>query len=766
MLMSRRHESGPPKNERDGDEIELNFDKLFAMARRQFWVVVSLATIGLLIGLVYVLTAVPLYTARTHVMIDNRSMRALEDMSAMTAIGGDQTAIDSEVEVIRSEQIGMRVIERLELIDNPGFMNPPSGNLFSVAFGAVRSVVDPRNWFSSDDDAFQGDLAEAEQYIQRQALRRLQGNLEVRRVGRTFVLEIAYTSHNRRDAARIANGIANAYLTDQLDSRYEATQRAGVWMQERISELEQQARESDLAVQRFRSENDLVAAGGQLISEQQLSEVASQLTVARADTARARARYDRIRSIIDAGESDAIVGDALSQSVFNELRSRYLDANKRMSDLSERLGPDHVQVVNLRNEMRQFERLIFEELRRIAESYFSDYEVARSRERSLEESLEAATGTTALAQETLVQLRGLESRASTYRTLLDNFQQRFEESAQQQSFPITDARIISPASNPENPSHPRTTLSLALSLVLGGMIGVGVGLFREFSDRVFRTGAQVREELDTEFLGMLPRLDNLPDKRTSQSGASLLAEGHFAAPPIMRHTVDAPLSGYAESLRGAKVAADIALSDQNHKVIGVVSSLPGEGKSTTAANFANLLAKQGKRTLLIDADMRNPGLTRETASRVDKGLIEHLLNETPVEELILEEVDSGLHFLPCILRTRISHTSDLLASPTMRALLDRAGKIYDYVIVDLPPLNPVIDVRAAAASFDGFLFVIEWGKTARAVARTTLLTEQLVHNRCLGVVFNKVDKDKLMAYEDYGSKDYYYGRYTNYYQHG
>ena len=764
MLMSRRRESGPPRGERDDDEIELNFDKLFAMARRQFWVVVSAASIGLILGLVYVLTAVPLYTARTHVMIDNRSLRAIEDMAAMTAIGGDQTAIDSEVEVIRSEQIGVRVIERLGLDEDPRFMNPPSGNLFSVAIGGLRSAVDPRNWFVEDDAMSDMDLADADQERMRRALRHIQGNLEVRRVGRTFVLEIAYTSHDRREAARIANGIANAYLTDQLDSRYESTQRAGAWMQERITELEREARESDMAVQRFRAENDLIAAGGQLISEQQLSEVASQLTVARADTARARARYERIRSIIDAGDTDAIVGDALTQPVFNELRSRYLDANKRMSDLDERLGPDHIQVVNLRNEMRQFERLIFEELRRISQSYLSDYEVARSRERSLEESLEGATGTTALAQETLVQLRALESRAQTFRVLLDNFQQRFEESAQQQSFPITDARIISPASSPQAPSHPRKSLSLALSLVLGGMIGVGVGLFREYSDRVFRTGAQVREELDTEFLGMLPRLDNVVDKRTGQSDASLISEGRFAAPPIMRHTVDAPLSGYAESLRGAKVAADIALSDQDSKVIGIVSSLPGEGKSTTAANFANLLAKQGKKTLLIDADMRNPGLTRQAAPRVESGLIEHLLNGTPLEQILLEEVDSGVHFLPCILRTRISHTSDLLASPAMRALLKAASESYDYVIVDLPPLSPVVDVRAAATLFDGFLYVIEWGRTARAVAQTALLSESAVHERCLGAVLNKVDKDKLNAYESYGSKDYYYGRYSSYYQ--
>ncbi len=762
MLMSTGREKGASRGTPvdDDDGFDFNFDRLWAIARRQYPIFLLACALGLALGLVYVLTAVPLYTARTHIMVDNRPLRVVEDVSGVTGLGTDVAAIDSEVEVLRSEQIGLRVVERLRLYDEPTFLNPPGGNFFSAAFGLMRGYADPRSWFAPEGE----QIVVGEETRRRIALQRLQGSLQVRRLGRTYVLEVAYTSHDRGEAARLANAVANAYLTDQLDSRFESTRRAGDWLQQRIAELQKQTRESDLAIQRFRAENNLIVADGSLVSERQLSELSSQLILARAETAQARARYNRIQAIMDAGQTDAIVGEALDQAVFDSLRASYLEASRRAADLSDRLGPEHAQVLNLRNQMQEYERLIFEELRRIAQSYLSDYEVARSREEALQEGLDAGLGVTAKANEALVELRELESRAGTYRSLLDNFQRRFEEATQQQSFPITDARIITAASTPQFKSYPSSSRALAFYLMLGAAVGAGIGLLREYSDRAFRTGAQVREELEAEFLGMLPLIDGKDSDGASDDAAALLEQRRFAVPAIMRYSLDNPLSGFAETLRSAKVAADIALQDDNSRIIGVVSTLPGEGKSTTSINLAALLASQGKRTLLIDADMRNPGLTRNVAPLAERGLVDVLLHQTPFTDLLLEEVASGLHFLPCVIKTRISHTADLIASPAMKGLLREAARSYDYVIVDCPPLNPVVDVRAAAASFDGFVYVVEWGRTARAAVRNTLMGEAQVYERCLGVVLNKADKARLAAYEGEGSKDYYYSRYSSYYQ--
>jgi polysaccharide biosynthesis transport protein len=422
-----------------------------------------------------------------------------------------------------------------------------------------------------------------------------------------------------------------------------------------------------------------------------------------------------------------------------------------------------VQLVGLRAEMRSIERLIFEELGRIAESYQSDYEVARSREKSLSESLSGALGVTAEANDALVTLRELERQADTFRTLHRTFIARFEEATQKQSFPITEARIITRASPPQTPSQPNKNRILVVSFLFGATVGAGIGFLREKGDRAFRTGAQVRAELGTEFLGILPLLRPEQPLR-SDTGASQPEKGEFVSPPVMRFVLDNPLSGFTETLRAVKIAAEVALRDEPVRIIGVVSMLPGEGKSTTAKNFASLLAMQGCRTLLIDGDFRNPGLTRILSPKSEVGIVDVLLDDVPVSSALIVEKDSNLRFLPAVIKTRITHTADLLASPAMRALLQDASLAFDYIIVDLPPTGPVVDVRAAADLFSGFVFIIEWGKTARKAVRNTFEMESKLSERCLGVVLNKADDRRLGLYDDYGSEASYYGSYRDYYR--
>jgi succinoglycan biosynthesis transport protein ExoP len=755
MLMSvSRERSGVQVDDRPApQEIGFDLEKAKAVLRRQAVVVVICGLIGLAGGFAKALTEVPRYTASAHVLIDDRAARAADDSPALTSFIDTDAVVNSQAEVIRSEQVGLTAVEHLRLADTVS--EPVQDTSF---LGAVLARLDPRRW-----------LAPAASPVINRDARRLtaldmvRGGMKVRRVPRTYVLEIEFTSTSPEQAAQIANGIADAYLLNQLESKYDATRRASGWLRERIGELRKQSREADLAVERYRAENNLLATSGRLITEQQSSELSTQLIIARADTGRAKARLERIRAIIDSGDTNALVTEALDQAVFNDLRSKYLDRAKRITDLTQLLGPDHVQLVSLRTEMRSIENLIFEELRRIAESYQSDYEVARSREKSLSESLSGALGVTAEANDALVTLRELERQADIFRTLHRTFIARFEEATQKQSFPITEARIITRASPPQAPSQPNKNRILFVSLLFGATMGAGIGFLREKGDRAFRTGAQVRAELGTEFLGILPVLR--PERPARSDTASAKPEqGEFVSPPLLRFVLDNPLSGFTETLRAVKIAAEVALREEPVRIIGVVSMLPGEGKSTTAKNFASLLSMQGCRTLLIDGDFRNPGLTRTLSPRSEVGLVDVLLDDLPYSSALIVEKDSNLRFLPAVIKTRVTHTADLLASPAMRALLQDASVAFDYIIVDLPPTGPVVDVRAAADLFSGFVFVIEWGKTARKAVRNTFEMESKLSERCLGVVLNKADDRRLGLYNDYGSESSYYGSYRDYYQ--
>jgi succinoglycan biosynthesis transport protein ExoP len=359
-------------------------------------------------------------------------------------------------------------------------------------------------------------------------------------------------------------------------------------------------------------------------------------------------------------------------------------------------------------------------------------------------------------------LRELERESETYRTLYQTFMQRYQEAIQQQSFPVSEARVITAATPPESASYPKRGLILALSLVFGAMVGSGLGALREYRDRVFRVASHVRDELGLEFLGMLQAVD-APVTFKSEKGENQDPRQIHPTNSVQRYSIDHPLSSFSETLRSAKVAVDLALGDRRPKVVGVISVLPNEGKSTVAKNFASLLAHLGARTVLIDGDLRNPGLTRGIARQAEAGLLEAIRGDRSIRDLLLWEQDSGLFVLPAVIKKRVQHSSEILSSAGMHNVLTEFGKAFDYIIIDVPPLGPVVDVRAAASLFDAFIFVVEWGRTPRIMVQNILTSDNALFEKTVGVLFNKVNMQKVNLYESYGSKDYYYSRYSKYY---
>lgn len=741
-------------------EAGIDFDWFLGIAKRQWKIFVASVIAFIAIGLVFVMTAMPLYKAGASVLIDRANSEIVEQLSNIGGVIDDDASVLSQVELLKSRTILLRTVDMLKLDSDPVFMAADRG-IISSTRAFLRSLLDVSQWFVSREvtaeDLEKRRLAAAD---------RLRGNMEISRVGKTYVLSVEFTSPSAELSARVVNGIAEAYLVDKLDAKYEATRRASSWLQDRIAELRQSALESDLAVQKFRTANGLVSTGTQLVSDQQLAELNSALISAQADVATKTARYNRIQQIISDGQMDAIVTDVLASSISNDLRGKYLAAAKRADELTAMLGARHESVLKQKNEMNDYKRQMFEELGRIAESYKSDVDVAQAREETLRRAVMDATDVSAVANETKVQLRELEREAETYRNLYQSFLQKFQEAAQQQSFPVTEARVISSAVVPTVPAYPRKTLVLALFTILGGAVGSGLGMFREYRDRFFRTGEQIRRELGLEMLGLAPKLP--VSASTNESDA--VAVDHLPVHHVRRsggvsnYVLDHPMSSFAETMRSIKFAADLALPNTRCKIIGVVSTIPGEGKSTVAMNFAELLASHGAKTILIDADLRNPGATRAMGQHADKGLVEVLVEKQPLQDVLLINSRSGLAFLPAVMKRRLPHSSELLASAAMRNLLEKISATADYVVVDLPPLAPVVDARAMASNVDAFVYVTEWGRVSRRMVRQTLEAEPQVLEKCLGVVLNKVDLDRMRLYRVYGTSDYYYSSYSKYYR--
>ncbi len=721
------------------------------VVQRQWKIILGAVAATLLVGVLYLLTAVPLYTASTLVIIDGT--RNQDQMSANIAqLTFDSGAIDSQVEVLGSENVALRVVKALQLDKDPEFTSGTSGVIGMIVAGA-------RSWFASTDA-----LTEDEQEkLKRAALRKLKSNLQVTRIGRSYVLSIDYTSPNPKKAAAISNAYAEAYFSDQLQAKFDETKRASGWLQDRIEELKQQSVDSDMAVQRFMAGNGLIAADGKFVADQQLTEITTQLSQAHADSARAEARLEQINQAIKAGRIDASVGESLDNPVVNDLRTKFLTASKSEAELRQKLGPDHYQVLSLQKDMAQYERLIFDELQRVAQTYSADLEVARSKEKSLNESMGSLIGQKAISDEVMVQLRELQREAETYKNLYQTFLRRYHDAVQRMSFPSSEARTISAAAVPTTPSSPKTLIILALAAVAGLLSGGALGAFRENRDQAFRTSRQVREDLDLNLIGMMEII----------SGGNRSVE-HVATHPnkmagkktILNYATDNPLSPFAEVLRTAKVEADLAIKNKTCRVIGVLSALPNEGKTTTAKNLASVLASNGARTLLIDGDLRDPGLTRQVGQHASVGLLEVLNGEMEFANCLMTDEDTGLMFLPAVVKKRISNSAELLSSQAMETLLKQLEKYFEYIIVDLPPIGPVIDVRASARLFDGYLLVVIWGKTPRNLVKSLVAEDPLIYDRCFGVILNKTNKKRMRLYQNEDFKGYYYGSYGSYYLEG
>ncbi len=734
----------------------IDIDAALAIIRRQWRIVLAAIAVAGAIGLAFAATAVPVYSATATLLIDRNNSQIVEQLSTIGGVIEDEASILSQVEVLQSETIGLAVVDSLKLTENQEF-RATRASLLSSIFGTIRSLVNVSQWFSP---------AKKESVIDDGTLKRslsdqLLNGLSVKRIGRTYALELTYNSTSPVLAAQIVNAVASAYLLDKLNSKYEATRRASDWLSDRIAELRQRALDTDLAVQKFRAEHNLISTGNNsLLSDQQLAESNSALILAQSETAKARARVQRIEHILATDDVDGVVTDILDSSVANDLRKKYLESSKIEAEITRRLGSNHIQAVRLRNEMQEYRRLMFQEISRIAQSYKSDLEVSEAKEKSLAESVAKATDISNSASETQVQLRELQREAETYKNMYQTFLQRYQEAMQQQSFPVTEARVISKAMPPRIPSKPNKPIILALFMIMGAAAGGGIAMFREFRDRFFRTGEQVRDVLGLEFLGNTPLIPNKPTTEAPESGHP----GLTLPTSVARYAVDHPLSSFAETLRSTRLAIDLGISAKSGaRIVGVVSALPSEGKSTISINLAQLLAGQGARVLLLDADIRNPGATRAMARRASEGLLEVLLEGRSVQDVLLRDEKTKLAFLPTVVKQRVPHSSELLTSAQMHKLLAEASNAFDYIIVDLPPLGPVVDARAMAGRIDGFIFVTEWGKTARRAVRNTVENEVHIRKKCLGVILNKVDTEKLKLYRAYGSSEYYHSRYTRYY---
>ncbi len=479
--------------------------------RRRYLIIFGFLFLSLAIGGLYLLVAPPSFTASATMMIDARRSQSLQ--SIYPDAPTDAAWIESQIGILKSENVALNVVKQLHLAEDPEFTGSAPGLLGQI--GAFVSGNLPREvpWLfdqgsSASRERERSPKSKSEEGMSQAAVAAVIAGLDVRRIGPSYLVKIEFRSRNAALAAKIANAVVEAYASDQLVAKYQSNQRSSEWLRERLDTLREQTAAAERAIVEFRARNNIVATGGRLMSDQQLSDLNNQLATVRAQAAEVQARLGRIEVVLRTNEFNAkgneTVTDTLNNPIITGLRTRYLELLNREADWAVKFGKDHSAVTTLRKQMQDIRNSITDELRRIAETYKSESAIAKVRQESLEKQLAAGVIRLQDTNQAEVVLRGLESAAQSYRKIYDDFLQRHTESVQTQSLPATEARLISPASVYK--THPQTSSVWMMAILAGAMFGVGFAALREFFDHVFRTSGQLQSVLQTECLAMVPIL--------------------------------------------------------------------------------------------------------------------------------------------------------------------------------------------------------------------------------------------------------------------
>ncbi len=735
-----------PGGDEDQGFLELDLMALYRTLRKRLGLIVSV-TLGLTaLVMVVVLQQTPLYTASAQVLLDRQKMQVTDMEAVISGLPADSATVDSEVEILKSRALAERVVDRLNLMQDPEF----NGALREPSF---LRWVDPRFLLRELLALISADPAPVSEEMRARAERdavvdSLLGSLSVTRQRLTYVINLSVTSEQPAKAARIANAYADTYILDQLEAKFDATRQANEWLSRRLGELRQQVQDSERAVEIFRSEQGLESSAGVTVSEQQLSELNAQLILARTALAEARAKYDRARQIRSSGGSIESMADVVQSGTISQLRQKQAELARELANLSSRYGPRHPEVVNAEAQRRDIESQIGSEITRIIGSLQNNVSVSETRVASLEQSLREIRGETGESGQAMIQLRELEREAEANRSVYESFLNRFKETSQQQDLQVPDSRIISPATAPLSPSHPRKALSLALALVLSGMLGVGLAFLLEHLDNGMTTARDVEDALG------LPHLVSVP---------LVPVEKGAGGKPLKPHDylVQKPLSAFSEALRSLRSALQLSNVDNPPKVILFTSALPSEGKTTTSVSFARAAAASGLKVVLVDCDLRHPSVHKTFGlATPSSGLVELLAERLDPEAVMIDDDKTSLRILP--IATGTANPPDLMASSQMQLLIERLRGEYDLVVLDSAPVLPVSDSRVLSRLVDETVFVVRWSDTPKDAAQAAIRELRLYQSNIAGAILVAVDATKQAKY-GYGDGGYYYGKYSRYY---
>jgi polysaccharide biosynthesis transport protein len=666
------------------------------------------------------------------------------------AVGND--AINTEINILRSKSVALRVAKELGLDADPEFQSqglrigPLAQQVGMVAerlgvvdlaerlgigdlaarFGLARLARDHE---TSEQSGAAEEKAEKLDGAADELIKRLDIYQD------SYIIFVSATSQDPIKAQRLATTIANDYLGSQREARQEALSHVAAWLKERIDNLQSRILDTEASIAKLKVQNGIRDSEFDKVKEQQIGDLNTQLMTARGEVSDKGAHLEQARHVIDAnGDIDSI--PELTASVeLTELRHKKMELNWSLADLQNKFGEHNPQVVSARAALASVDKQISAGAENILGVMKNTYDTAVRREQSLQANLQNLTAN--LNSETSIKLQQLRRAADADRKDYDSYFVQYNNVVEQREMQSASARIVSPATLPRSPTSNRLKL-----YALGGVAGLGGGLLIAFLLQYFKPGVRTSTEIEQSF--GLPVVGFVPFVRQRKTRGG----GHYQT---LGRLVSEPFSHLSEAVHGMRISLE--LSNARPKVVLITSALPGEGKSTTAMLLAASSASSGKRTVLLDCDLRLRSTSEALQSKHRPGLSEVLRGTARLEDVIFEDPATKISVIPAGSMTL--GAADFLMSQAMLDLIAVLRRGFDYIVMDGPPLLPVVDALALATTADKILVIVEWSRTPRNTIHEAFRVLAPEANRVAGVVLNKVDFDELPGYGGYQYRKYF-----------
>lgn len=689
------------------------------LLKRRWTVVTVLVVISTLVAIVTFRTK-PVYKAAARVEVEAEMplIQSLNDLYQYEQNSDDDTFLETQIEIIKSDALAWRTIEQLRLTENPNFAPPQPANS------------------NRDSDANKQRLIAA-----------FKSGVSVQLVPKTRMLLVGYESTSPELTARISNELVTNYIEYNFRQKYDSTRQASAWLEQQLDELKAKVETSQQALVDYERNNAIAGTGDkQSVQEQMLSDLSKDLTTAQSDRIQKESFYNQLRT--SPGQMGALTQNPLLQ----KLEEKQADLQSQYTEVISQYGPNYPKALRVQQLIAENRGQIEQEQKRVVDRAHADYMTAVNRENLALAAVNQQKDDLGKVNQLLVEHNILKRDFETNQQLYQNLLQKLKDATVSAGLRSTNIHLVDSAMTPTAPIRPRKMLNVMVGLFSGIVLGVMVAFAQEALDQSVKSIVEIEALLGAPALGIIP-LNRLGRAAYGmhRHRRSMHEDSDVNVALI---SVKRPRSALAEAYRSLRTAVLLSNSAQPPKTILITSTKSGEGKTVTSLNLASVMAQRKAPVLLIDCDLRKSGVASAVKISNEKGLTTVLAGGMDAEDAIQPHSElPGLWILPA--GPGVPNPAELLSSDKMVELIQQLSDRYEHVIIDSPPVLAVTDAAILSAVVDGVLLIVEGGSTHKGALARSHHTIVSSGGKVLGVVFNKYDHRREGAY-GYGSYYHYY----------